>query len=68
MQMAENGEGDTGTELLTRLLLISGFLMIVVGAFVAFLFNVWVGLIAVAAGLFDLGFAVFLPKIRKRQD
>lgn len=68
MQMAENGEGDTGTELLTRLLLISGFLMIVVGAFVAFLFNVWVGLIAVAAGLFDLGFAVFLPKIRKWQD
>lgn len=68
MQMAENGEGDTGTELLTRLLLISGFLMIVVGAFVAFLFNVWVGLIVVAAGLFDLGFAVFLPKIRKWQD
>lgn len=56
------------SDLVAKLLLYSGLILCVVGAFLVLLVNVLVGAVVVGCGLFDVAMSFVIPTLRNRQS
>lgn len=61
------GEGSPGILLVSRILIASGVVFLLSGAFVALFVNVSIGIVLVVVGVLDLATSVLLPWLTSRQ-
>lgn len=64
--MTYNQKNCVRSDLVAKLLLLSGFFLCFVGAFLILPVNVLIGAVVVGFGLFDLVMSVAIPRLRDR--
>jgi len=62
--VAYNQRNSVSSDLVAKLLLYSGLLLCVVGAFLILLVNVLIGAVVVGCGLFDVAMSFIIPTLR----